>query len=74
MPQLPFDLATVDWHSVGILSAIAFLAGIVGNVVALGNRLVGSILTAVFFAVFYVAWHYWLQGIVLPPTAGPSPT
>ena len=32
----------------------------------------GSILTAVFFAVFYVAWHYWLQGMVLPP-AGPAP-
>ena len=74
MPQLPFDLATVDWQTVGILSAIALLAGIVGNAVALGNRLMGSILTAVFFAVFYVAWHYWLQGMVIPPTAGPSPT
>jgi hypothetical protein len=72
MPQLPFDLATVDWTKVGILSLIALLAGIVGNAVALGNRLMGSILTAVFFAVFYVAWNYWLQGMVLPP-AGPAP-
>jgi hypothetical protein len=74
MPQLPFDLATVDWQTVGILSAIALLASIVGNVIALGNRLMGSILTAIFFAVFYVAWHYWLQGMVIPPTGGPSPT
>jgi hypothetical protein len=74
MPQLPFDLATVDWQTVGILSAVALLASIVGNVVGFGNRLMGSILTAVFFAVFYVAWHYWLQGMVIPPTGGPSPT
>ncbi|HUJ37502.1 MAG TPA: hypothetical protein VLW88_07470 [Hyphomicrobium sp.] len=74
MPQLPFDPATVDWQNVGILSAIAFLAGIVGNAIAFGNRLMGSILTAVFFAVFYVAWHYWLAGMVMPPAAGSSPT
>ena len=70
MPQLPFDPATVDWQTVGIISAIAFLAGIVGNAVALGNRLMGPTLTAVFFAVFYVAWHYWLQGMVLPRRTG----
>jgi hypothetical protein len=73
MPQLPFDLATVDVTLVGKLSLIAFLAGIVGNAVALGNRLIGSILTAVFFAVFYIAWFYWLQAMVMP-AAGPSPT
>ena len=42
--------------TVGILAGIAFLAAIVGNIVAFGNRFVGAILTAVFFAVFYVAW------------------
>ncbi len=74
MPQLPFDPATVDWTRVGILSLIALLAAIVGNAVALGNRLMGSILTAVFFGVFYVAWHYWLQGMVMPAAPGASPT
>jgi hypothetical protein len=71
MPNLPFDLATVDWTTVGILSGIAFLAALVGNVVAFGNRFMGAVLTAVFFAVFYVAWHYWLQAIALPPAAAP---
>ena len=51
-----------DWTTVGIFAGIAFLAAIVGNIVAFGNRFIGAILTAVFFAVFYVAWVYWLAG------------
>lgn len=72
MPKLPFDLASVDWTTVGVLAVIAFLAAIVGNAIAFGNRLFGSILTAVFFAVFYVAWIYWLQAMVMPPAAAPA--
>jgi hypothetical protein len=72
MPELPFDLASVNWMEVGIYSAIAFLAALVSNAVAMGNRLMGAILTALFFAVFYVAWFYWLQAIVMPP-AGVAP-
>jgi hypothetical protein len=71
MSDLPFDLATVDWMTVGVFSAIAFLAALVGNAVAFGNRLMGAILTAVFFAVFYVVWMYWLQAMVMPPAAPP---
>jgi hypothetical protein len=71
MPQLPFDLATVDWQTVGIYAGIAFLAAIVGNAIAFGSRFIGAILTAVFFAVFYVAWVYWLAAMVFPPAAAP---
>jgi hypothetical protein len=71
MPNLPFDLATVDWNTVGILSAIAFVAAIIGNAVGFGNRFMGSVLTAVFFAVIYVAWIYWLQAMVFPPAGAP---
>jgi hypothetical protein len=71
MPHLPFDLATVDWFHVAIYSGIAFLAAIVGNVIAMGNRFAGAVLTAIFFAVFYVAWVYWLAAIVLPPAGAP---
>jgi hypothetical protein len=35
-------------------------------VLSFGSRLVGAIFTAVFFAVFFVAWVYWLQAMVLP--------
>jgi hypothetical protein len=71
MPELPFDLATVDWMTVGILAAIAFLAALVGNGIAFGSKLLGAVLTAVFFAVFFVAWTYWLQAMVLPPAGTP---
>lgn len=69
--DLPFDLATVNWVQVALYSAIAFLASIVGNAISFGNRAMGAILTAVFFAVFFVAWMYWLQAIVMPPATPP---
>jgi hypothetical protein len=71
MPNLPFDLATVDWTTVGIYSAIAFVAAIIGNAIGFGNRFMGSVLTAVFFAVIYVAWTYWLNAMVFPPAGTP---
>lgn len=70
MPNLPFDLATVDWFTVAINSGIAFIAAIVGNILS-GNRLLGAILTTLFFAIFFVVWHYWLGGIAFPPAAAP---
>ncbi len=70
--ELPFDLATVEWVTVGLLSAIAFLAALVGNALSFGNRLMGAILTAVFFGVFFIAWTYWLKAIVMPPVAPPA--
>lgn len=73
MENLPFDLAAVDWMTVGIFSAIAFLAAVVGNAIAFGNRLMGAILTAVLFAVFFVAWTYWLQAMVMPAAPAASP-
>ena len=71
MPQLPFDLATVDWTTVAIFSGIAFLAALVGNAIAFGSRFFGAVLAAVFFAVFYVAWFYWAAAIVFPPAGAP---
>lgn len=70
MPNLPFDLATVDWTMVGIYSGIAFIASVIGNAIA-GNRLLGAILSTILFAVLFVCWHYWLAGVVLPPAVAP---
>lgn len=70
MPNLPFDLATVDWITVAIYSGIAFIAAVIGNAIA-GNRLLGAVLSTVLFAVLFVAWHYWLAGVVLPPAGAP---
>ena len=70
-PDLPFDLATVDWVTVAIYAGIAFLAAIIGNAIALGNRFAGAVLTALFFAIFYVLWVYWLAALAFPPAATP---
>lgn len=71
MEGLPFDLATVDWGPVAVYAVIAFLAALVGNAISFGNKLFGAILTAVFFAVFFVLWTYWLQAMVDSPAAVP---
>jgi hypothetical protein len=71
MPNLPFDLATVDWVTVAIYSGIAFIAAVLGNAIG-GNRLLGAIISTILFAVFFVCWHYWLAGMVLPGAA-PAP-
>ncbi|HWK37965.1 MAG TPA: hypothetical protein VNR88_03535 [Hyphomicrobium sp.] len=71
MPDLPFDLATVDWVTVAIYAGIAFLSAIIGNAIALGNRFAGAVLTALFFAIFYVLWVYWLAALVFPPAGTP---
>jgi len=73
MPELPFDLANVDWITVAIYSGIAFLAAVVGNIVALGNRFAGAVLTALFFAIFFVLWYYWIAAMVLPPVTPAAP-
>jgi hypothetical protein len=73
MPELPFDLASVDWVTVAIYSGIAFLAAIVGNIIAMGNRFAGAVLTALFFAIFFVLWYYWVAAMVLPPAATTTP-
>ena len=73
MPDLPFDPAAIDWVTVAIYSGLAFLAAIVGGAIAFGNRFAGAVLTAVFFAIFYVLWVYWLAALVLPPAVAPPP-
>ena len=61
MNKLPIDWATVDWVNVGILSAAVLIAGLIGHAIAFGNRFFGSVLTAVLFGAFFVAWTYWLR-------------
>ena len=32
MPNMPIDWTSVDWVNVGLLSAIAFIAALIGNI------------------------------------------
>jgi hypothetical protein len=43
------DWAAVNWVNVGLLSAFAFLAALIGGVLSFNRRLLGAILTALLF-------------------------
>jgi hypothetical protein len=60
------DWAAVNWVNVGVLSAFAFLAALIGGVLSFDNRLLGAILTALLFAALYIFWNHYPHGVVLP--------
>lgn len=68
---MPIDWAAVNWVYVALLSGFAFLASLIGNLLAFRSRLVGAILTGMLFAAMYVFWTYYPHGIALP---GVKPT
>lgn len=65
---MPIEWAAVNWVSVAILSAFAFLASLLGNLMSFKSRFWGAVMTALFFAVLYIMWHHYPHGIALPGT------
>jgi len=68
---MPIDWGTVKWFYVGLLSVFVLVAALIGNVIAMRNRLIGAIFTAVIFAAIYVFWTYYPHGIDLGPNFQP---
>jgi hypothetical protein len=60
------DWETVNWQNVGLLSALVFLAALIGGVLSFNSRLLGAILTTLLFAVLYIFWNYYPHGLALP--------
>ncbi len=56
---MAIDISTVNWIFVGLMTAFAFIASLLGSLIALRNRFVGAIIAAVLFAVMYVLWNYY---------------
>jgi len=56
---MPIDLSTVNWFYVVILSVFAFVAALLGSLIAFRNKFVGAILAAILFAVVFVFWTYY---------------
>jgi hypothetical protein len=52
------DWAAVNWLNVGLLSALVFLAALIGGVLSFNKRLLGAILTTLLCAVLYIFWNY----------------
>ena len=79
MPDVPIDWLTVDWLYVTMLAVFVFMAAVIGNMLSIGNRLMGAILSAVLFAVAFVFWTYYPHHLPLPtrlasdkPAAAPA--
>ena len=51
---MPIDLTSVNWVYLGQLSAIAFVAALIGNLLSFRTWLIGAILATALFAVGYV--------------------
>jgi hypothetical protein len=63
---MPIDLSAVPWVFVGLMAALAFVAALLGSVIAFRNRFVGAIIAGVLFAAGFVAWNYYPHSFGLP--------
>jgi hypothetical protein len=64
--SMSLDLSNVDWTFLGLMTLLAFVATLLGNLIALRNRFAGAIIAAVLFAVGFVAWNYYPHSFGLP--------
>jgi len=68
---MPFDISTVNWSYVALMGVFAFIAALLGSVISLRSRIVGSIIAGVLFAVIFVAWNYYPHPMIpLPVVSG----
>jgi hypothetical protein len=65
---MPIDLSQVNWLYVAVLTLMACLASVVGNLLSFNHRGIAAFLTAVTFAVMFVAYSYYPHGLPLPTT------
>jgi hypothetical protein len=63
---MPFDLSTVNWTFVGLMTLLAFVAALLGGLIAFRNPLAGAVIAAVLFAAGFVAWNYYPHDFGLP--------
>jgi len=54
---MPIDLSTVNWVFVGLMAVFAFIAALLGSLIAFRNRFAGAIIAGILFAVFFVLWN-----------------
>ena len=66
MPNMPIDWTSVDWANVGLLSAIAFIAALIGNILIFRHWFWAAIVAGVLFAAGYVFLVYFPHGLPVP--------
>jgi hypothetical protein len=57
MDNIP-HLSVDTWIFVGLMGAFAFIAALLGSLIAFRTRFVGAIIAGVLFAAAFVAWNY----------------
>ncbi len=61
------DLSTVNWVFVALMAVFAFIASLIGNLIAFRNVFFGAIITGILLAAIYVVWnHYPHPTVPLP--------
>ena len=56
---MPIDLAAVSWPYVLILSFFAFVAALLGSLIAFRNRFAGAIIAGILFGAAFIFWTYY---------------
>jgi fructose-specific phosphotransferase system IIC component len=70
---MPIDLSAVNWQYVAILSAFAFVASLIGNLISFRSRFIGAILAGILFAIAFVFWTYYPHANIPGPISPTSP-
>jgi hypothetical protein len=63
---MPIDLTAVPWVFVGLMAVLAFVAALLGSLIAFRNRFAGAIIAGILFAAGFVAWNYYPHSFGLP--------
>ena len=69
-----FNWSAIDWISLLALSLLVLVAARIGERLSFGNRGVGALVTALFFAVGFAAWSYSLHDSVKQGLAMMAPS
>ena len=69
---MPIDPSAVNWIYVGVLAVFVFLSSITGNILSFNHRGLAAVLTAVMFAVIFIAWSYYPHELPLPTRLAPG--
>jgi len=63
---MPIDLSTVNWTFVGLMVLLAFVAALLGNLIAFRRPLAAAIIAAILFGAGFIAWNYYPHSFGLP--------
>jgi hypothetical protein len=63
---MPIDLSNVNWVFVGLMAVLAFVAALLGSLIAYRSKFFGAIIAAILFAAGFVAWNYYPHSFGFP--------